>query len=140
VICAVWESSASRMPSSRNLLGLIDEIQQRARRPIRAGATGGEIYAGALQLVEASAHRSYLEFVAHGMGLVSHEAPRLTSSGPVPYGAHDKARPLEADMVISIETTMAHPKRGFIKLGDTVAVTASGCMIAPATEGALGRE
>jgi Xaa-Pro aminopeptidase len=61
------------------------------------------------------------------MGLVSHEAPRLTSSGPVPYGAHDEARPLESDMVISIETTMAHPKRGFIKLEDTVAVTDDGC-------------
>ena len=27
-------------------------------------------------------------------------------------------------MVISIETTMLHPKRGFIKLEDTVSVTA----------------
>ncbi|SFH80242.1 hypothetical protein SAMN04487925_101562 [Bradyrhizobium sp. cf659] len=26
-------------------------------------------------------------------------------------------------MVVSIETTMKHPKRGFIKLEDTVAVT-----------------
>jgi Xaa-Pro dipeptidase len=31
-------------------------------------------------------------------------------------------------MVLSIETTMAHPKRGFIKLEDTVAVTADGCV------------
>ncbi len=30
-------------------------------------------------------------------------------------------------MVISIETTLLHPTRGFIKLEDTVAVTASGC-------------
>ena len=29
-------------------------------------------------------------------------------------------------MVISIETTMAHPKRGFIKLEDTIAVTEDG--------------
>jgi Xaa-Pro aminopeptidase len=29
-------------------------------------------------------------------------------------------------MVISIETTMAHPKRGFIKLEDTIAVTDDG--------------
>ena len=29
-------------------------------------------------------------------------------------------------MVISIETTMNHPKRGFIKLEDTVAVTDDG--------------
>jgi Xaa-Pro aminopeptidase len=30
-------------------------------------------------------------------------------------------------MVISIETTMAHHKRGFIKLEDTVTVTEEGC-------------
>jgi Xaa-Pro aminopeptidase len=29
-------------------------------------------------------------------------------------------------MVISVETTLQHPKRGFIKLEDTVAVTESG--------------
>jgi Xaa-Pro aminopeptidase len=110
-----------------DLLGSIDGIQQAARRPIRAGAMGGEIYAHTHELLRASPHRAYIEFVAHGMGLVSHEAPRLTSSGPVPYGAHDEARPLESDMVISIETTMAHPKRGFIKLEDTVAVTDHGC-------------
>jgi Xaa-Pro aminopeptidase len=110
------------------LLGAVDEIQQRARHPIRQGAAGGEIFTAARELVEASPHRGYLEFVAHGMGLVSHEAPRLTSRGPVPYPAYDEARPLEADMVISIETTMAHPKRGFVKLEDTVVVTQNGCV------------
>jgi len=110
------------------LLGAVDEIQQRARRPIRQGAAGGEIFTAARELVEASPHRGYLEFVAHGMGLVSHEAPRLTSRGPVPYPAYDETRPLEADIVISIETTMAHPKRGFVKLEDTVVVTQNGCV------------
>jgi Xaa-Pro aminopeptidase len=60
------------------------------------------------------------------MGLISHEAPRLTSSGPVPYPADDAERPLEAGMVLSIETTLGHPRRGFIKLEDTVAVTDAG--------------
>jgi Xaa-Pro aminopeptidase len=60
------------------------------------------------------------------MGLVSHEAPRLTGTGPVPYPGYDADRSLESGMVISIETTMAHPKRGFIKLEDTVAVTDDG--------------
>jgi Xaa-Pro aminopeptidase len=110
-----------------DLLGVIDEIQQRARRPIRRGAAGAEIFAAVHELVDASPHRAYLDFTAHGMGLVSHEAPRLTSNGPVPYEGYDATRPLEADMVISIETTMVHPERGFIKLEDTVAVTEEGC-------------
>ena len=60
------------------------------------------------------------------MGIISHEAPRLTSKGPVPYPGDDAERPLESGMVVSIETTMLHPRRGFIKLEDTVAVTESG--------------
>jgi Xaa-Pro dipeptidase len=31
-------------------------------------------------------------------------------------------------MVISIETTMTHPRRGFIKLEDTIAVIDEGCL------------
>ena len=108
-----------------DLLGVIEEIQQRARRPIRRGAAGAEIFAAAHEPVDASSHRVYLDFMAHGMGLVSHEATRLIDYKGA-YEGYDATRPLEADMVLSIETTMAHPKRGFIKLEDTIAVTATG--------------
>jgi Xaa-Pro aminopeptidase len=110
-----------------DLLGVVAEIQALARRPIRRGALGQEIFAATRGFIEASPHRAYLDFTAHGMGLVSHEAPRLTGTGPVPYPAYDGERGLESDMVISIETAMLHPKRGFIKLEDTVAVTDQGC-------------
>jgi Xaa-Pro aminopeptidase len=110
----------------QDLLGFIEEVQQAARKPIAHGARGGDIYAAAEDRLETSPHREYVEFLAHGMGLVSHEAPRLTSTGPVPYDAYDAPRPLESGMVVSIETTMKHPKRGFIKLEDTVAVTGNG--------------
>jgi Xaa-Pro aminopeptidase len=63
---------------------------------------------------------------ADGMGLIPHEAPRLTGSGPVPYPGEDADRPLETGMVLSIETTLPHPKRGYIKLEDTVVVTENG--------------
>ena len=46
--------------------------------------------------------------------------------GPVPYPGHYGDVGLEPGMVVSVETAMLHPKRGFIKLEDTVAVTASG--------------
>jgi Xaa-Pro aminopeptidase len=110
-----------------DLLAEVDAIQQAARRPIRHGALGGDIYAAAGELTRASPHGNSLEFVAHGMGLISHEAPRLTDSGPVPYPAHDADLPLQKGMVLSIETTILHPRRGFIKLEDTVAVTDNGC-------------
>jgi Xaa-Pro aminopeptidase len=109
-----------------DLLDEIERIQRAAMKPIKAGAMGGEIYAAADALVHKSKHHNHMEFLAHGMGLVSHEAPHLTSSGPVPYSDEDAHRPLEAGMVISVETTLKHPRRGFIKLEDTVAVTDGG--------------
>ena len=109
-----------------DLLCEVDAIQMAARKPIRPGVNGGDIYASAGEVLKRSSRANSIEFVAHGMGLISHEAPRLTSHGPVPYPAYDVDRPLEAGMVISIETTVAHPRRGFIKLEDTVAVTDRG--------------
>src|SRR6266404_3284908 len=110
----------------KELLGEIDAIQRAAFATVRAGAIGGDIYVAAEKLLKQSKLRGSIEFLAHGMGLVSHEAPRLTATGPVPYDDPDAHRPLEAGMVVSIETTMKHPHRGFIKLEDTVAVTATG--------------
>jgi Xaa-Pro aminopeptidase len=109
-----------------DLLAEIESIQRAAMKPIHAGAMGREIYAAAAPLVSKSKHHNHLEFLGHGMGLVSHEAPRLTDRGPVPYPAADANLPLEAGEVISVETTLLHPSRGFIKLEDTVVVTDTG--------------
>ncbi|MDC9825058.1 Xaa-Pro peptidase family protein [Devosia sp. ZB163] len=108
-----------------DLLGQIEEVQQAARKPLLAGAIGGDIYA-AVEPFLARLTAGKASFVAHGMGLISHEAPRLTADSPWPYSAYDRERPLAAGMVISIETTLQHPSRGYIKLEDTLAITASG--------------
>ena len=109
-----------------DLLAEIEQIQRASMKPIKAGATGSVIYAAAEPLVHKSKHHNHIHFLAHGMGLVSHEAPRLTATGPVPYDAYDAGRPLERGMVVSVETTLQHPQRGFIKLEDTVVVTDTG--------------
>ena len=121
-MCVLGEPDAEL----EDLLGEVENIQQAARRPIRAGVRGGDIFCAPEALVARSAHRAQLDFVAHGMGLVSHEAPWLTDRAPVPYPAHHADLPLEAGMVISVETTLAHPRRGFIKLEDTIVVTEDG--------------
>ncbi|MBO4226847.1 Xaa-Pro peptidase family protein [Bradyrhizobium neotropicale] len=110
----------------KDLLAEIEAVQRAAFAVIKPGAMGGAIYTAAERALKETSQRDHTEFLAHGMGLVSHEAPRLTATGPVRYDAYDAERPLEAGMVISVETTMKHPKRGFIKLEDTVAVTATG--------------
>ncbi len=109
-----------------DLLGYIEEVQQAARRPIHAGARGGDIADIAVPMVKDAKHASYTQFIVHGMGLVSHEAPRLMSEPRFSYTGDDADKPLEAGMCLSIETTMRHPKRGFIKLEDTVLVTDDG--------------
>jgi Xaa-Pro aminopeptidase len=108
------------------LLQEIDRVQMAARQPVKAGALGRAIYDHALAELARCSHRDEMEFLAHGMGLVSHEAPRLTSTGPVPYEADHGTAKLEAGMVISIETTLSSSRHGFIKLEDTIAVTESG--------------
>jgi len=109
-----------------DLLAEVEAIEQASMQPIKAGVMGKEIYAAANAVLHKSKVHNHTHFLAHGMGLVSHEAPRLTNSGPVPYDAYDADRPLETGMVISVETTLQHPQRGFIKLEDTVVVTPAG--------------
>jgi Xaa-Pro aminopeptidase len=109
-----------------DLLGEIETIQRAAMKVMRAGVMGREIYAAAEPLRKKSKNHNHLDFLAHGMGLVSHEAPRLTSHGPVPYPEDYAGLALEAGMVVSVETTLMHSTRGFIKLEDTAIVTDSG--------------
>ena len=110
----------------QDLLAEVDSIQLAARKPIRAGALGASIFEEANRELDRSPNKGSIDFMAHGMGLITHEAPRLTGKGAVPYPGEDADRPLQAGMVISIETTLAHPTRGFVKLEDTVAVTETG--------------
>lgn len=110
----------------RDLLQEVEEVQQAARRVIRPGVMGGDIIASGENAVKSSPNRQVLDFTAHGIGLVSHEAPRLTATGPVPYSPFDAERPLECGMVISIETALLHATRGYIKLEDTLIVSEAG--------------
>jgi Xaa-Pro aminopeptidase len=112
-----------------DMLADIEAIQRASMKPIKAGAMGSVVYEEAEKLLKKSKYHNHMHFLGHGMGLVSHEAPRLTATGPVPYDDFDAKRPLEVGMVISVETTLAHPQRGFIKLEDTAVVTATGCDI-----------
>ena len=109
-----------------DLLGEIESIQRAAFKSVRPGVLGKEIYAVAEPMRARSKHHNCLDFLAHGMGMVSHEAPRLAEKAPMEYPNEHAGQPLEAGMVVSVETTMLHPARGFIKLEDTVVVTDTG--------------
>jgi len=109
-----------------DLLAQVQAVQAAARAAVRAGATGNEIFERALAEQAKCPHRNHMIFLAHGMGLIQHEAPHLTSTGSIPYPALYASRPLQSGMVLSIETDLRNPEVGFVKLEDTVAVTADG--------------
>jgi len=111
----------------RDLMDEVRAIQDAPRSVIRAGATGREIYAPALAALDKCAHRSEVVFRAHGVGMIQHEAPHLHGEGIISYPATYQDKPLEAGMVLSIETDLRNPDVGLVKLEDTVVVTDTGC-------------
>ncbi len=110
----------------KDLLCEVQAVQGAARSVVRPGATGREIYAKALAEQAKCARKDEMVFLAHGMGIIQHEAPHLTSSGVVPYPATYEDRPLETGMVVSVETDMKNLEVGFVKLEDTIVVTETG--------------
>lgn len=113
-------------PLMRELMEEIESVQQAVRLVVAAGARGADIYDAALKQLAHCEHRAEIKFVGHGMGLITHEVPRLTSTGPVPYPGDHAELPLQAGNVLSIETWAESPVAGFIKLEDTLIVTDSG--------------
>lgn len=116
-------AAAEPTAAQADLLAQLESVQQAARQPVRAGSRGGDIFAIAEKALEGCPDNDCLFFVAHGMGLITHEAPRLTATGPVPYPDDHAELPLETGMVLSIETWAEHPQVGFVKLEDTLIVT-----------------
>jgi Xaa-Pro aminopeptidase len=128
-----WVADLTRMaivgePSARHaeLLAEVDQVQQAARARAHAGTRGGDLFAAAYEAIGDCDDRSRMSFLAHGTGLVTHEAPRLTATGSPPYPAAHAELPLQAGMVLSIESQVLDPLVGFVKLEDTVIVGVDG--------------
>src|SRR5437016_676460 len=55
-----------------DLLGFVEGVQQAARKKVKPGAPGGDVIDIAEKMLDASPHRKYTHYMAHGMGLVTH--------------------------------------------------------------------
>jgi len=113
-------------PRMVSLLDQVETVQQEARTMVAAGNRGGDIYVKALDTISRLPDGANMKFVAHGMGLITHEVPRLTATGPVPYPATHADQPLKSRIVLSIESWFEDVETGFIKLEDTLIVTDAG--------------
>ena len=94
----------------QDLLAEVESIQQAAFACVAAGRKGVDLISVPDEKLKQSAIAPYTDYFAHGMGLVFHEAPFLVTNRPVAYEGVDAERPLEAGMVVSVETTMKHPQ------------------------------
>lgn len=101
-----------------DMLNEILAIQAKARALVRPGTPCSEVYLEGERAFKTSRFADGGgRFEAHGLGIVSHEPPRIRP---------DNTRPLEAGMVLSIETDFEHPQVGRVKIEDTVVVTRHG--------------
>jgi Xaa-Pro dipeptidase len=112
---------------AKELHGACIDIQGRVRDGVRPGVPCRDLLAEGERAVRGHRFAPYGRFVVHGIGMVSHEQPQFSAT---------KTRPLEAGMVLSIETDFIHPEVGHVKIEDAVAVTDAGCE----GLGDLGRE
>jgi Xaa-Pro aminopeptidase len=112
---------------ARELHGACIEVQDRVRQFVRVGLPCRDLLVEGERAVAEHQFSQYGKFVAHGIGMVSHEQPDISPTN---------ARRLEAGMVLSIETEFIHPEVGHVKIEDAVAVTERGCE----GLGDLGRE
>jgi Xaa-Pro aminopeptidase len=110
----------------KDLLSQVRAINDAPRKVIRAGITGNDILEAANKELSKCDSSLDFKFVAHGMGMIQHEAPHLYDKGVIPYPAPYKEKSLEAGMVLSIETDLKYDGVGFVKLEDTVIVRENG--------------
>lgn len=102
----------------REVYGLVEAAQHRARSAIRAGQTGRQADALAREVIAQGGHGpDFGHSLGHGLGLEVHEAPRLspTSDLPIPGG-----------VVVTIEPGIYLPGWGGVRLEDDVHLAPDG--------------
>jgi Xaa-Pro aminopeptidase len=104
-------------PLGRALYDACIAVQDRVRAVARPGVPCNELIRVGQEAIAASPFPQHGRIIIHGMGVVSHEYPHVNA---------ENRSPLEPGHVLSIETEFIHPDEGFVKIEDSVAITATG--------------
>ncbi|MCW2277319.1 M24 family metallopeptidase [Heliophilum fasciatum] len=111
----------SASPEQRRVYSTVLEAQLAALAGIRAGVTGQAVDRLARDVIERAGYgERFGHGTGHGVGLVVHEAPRLS-----PLSSDT----LESGQVVTVEPGIYLPGWGGVRIEDMVIVRDGGCMI-----------
>jgi Xaa-Pro aminopeptidase len=110
-----------RDPFFEHIYDVVFDAQRAALAVCRSGVHAEELDLAARKVMrKAKLEPHFLHSLGHGIGLETHEFPRLSSRGK------DRKTPLRSGMAITVEPGLYFPGKGGIRYEDTVVVTSSG--------------
>jgi Xaa-Pro aminopeptidase len=115
--------------SAAEIYGLVLEAQLAGVQAVAPGAAGRDVDAVARAVIEAGGHGEHFGHgLGHGVGLETHEAPRLSQRSDAV---------LEAGNVVTVEPGVYVPGALGVRIEDLVVVTEGGCEILSSLPDAL---
>ncbi len=114
-VTRTYPVSGKFSPRQREIYQIVLEAQKAAIAEVKPGATFASIHAAAYDYIRSKGYAKYfIHGTSHHIGLEVHDAGKT-------------ARPLEANMVITVEPGIYLPAEGFgVRIEDDVLVTPSG--------------
>jgi len=106
-------------PTQRRMLGVVGEAQAAGVAEVRAGVGAAEVDSACRSVIDdAGWGEAFSHGTGHGVGLLIHEAPRLSRISKSTLSAGD---------VVTVEPGVYLPDHGGVRVEDTVVVTDEGC-------------
>ena len=106
-------------PRFLEILGLVQETQQKVLKALRPGMSGSEAHKIATEFFDShGCLDAFTHSLGHGVGLEVHEAPRLSASSNTV---------LKPGMIVTVEPGLYYPDYGGVRWEHMALITEDGC-------------